>query len=200
LLAITVSKTNPAVDWYFTKDTPWKKEYAKLREIALSCGLTEELKWGNPCYTLDGKNIVLIHGFKEYCAYLFFKGTLMNDPKGILIQQTENVQGPRQIRFSSLAEIKKLEGSLKTYIREAIKIEKAGTKIPLKKTSEFKMTEELEQKFKQMPKLKTAFHKLTPGRQRGYLLYFSSAKQAKTREARIEKYVDQILAGKGVDD
>ncbi|HET9135217.1 MAG TPA: YdeI/OmpD-associated family protein [Candidatus Kapabacteria bacterium] len=195
-----MSKTNPKVDWYFTKDTRWKKEYVKLREIALSCGLSEELKWGNPCYTLDGKNIVLIHGFKEYCAYLFFKGSLMKDPKGILIQQTENVQGPRQVRFTTLKEIEKLARSLKTYIQEAIKIEKAGTKVPLKKTSEFKMTEELEQKFKQMPKLKTAFGKLTPGRQRGYLLYFSSAKQAKTREARIDKYVDQILAGKGVDD
>jgi len=195
-----MSKTNPKVDWYFTKDTPWKKEYAKLREIALDCGLTEELKWGNPCYTLDGKNIVLIHGFKDYCAYLLFKGALLKDPKGILIQQTENVQGPRQPRFTSLKEIEKLTKTLKAYIHEAIEVEKAGIKVELKKTSEFKMSEELEQKFKEMPKLKTAFHKLTPGRQRGYLLYFSSAKQAKTRESRIEKYVDQILAGKGVDD
>ena len=195
-----MSEMNPKVDWYFKKEGQWQQAFAALRQIVLDCGLTEELKWGNPCYGSDGKNIVLIHGFKEYCALLFFKGALLKDPKGILIQQTENVQGPRQIRFTNLKEIEKLERTLKAYIAEAIKVEKAGLKVELKKTSEFKMPEEFADKLRAMPKLKTAFYKLTPGRQRGYLLYFSSAKQAKTREARIEKYTQHILDGKGVDD
>lgn len=191
---------NPKVDFFFEKDSKWKKEYEALRALMFECGLNEELKWGEPCYMHQQANIVLIHGFKEYCALLFFKGALLNDPKGILIQQTENVQVPRQIRFTSLQEIIDLKATLKAYIFEAIEVEKAGLKVELKKTSEFKMAEEFQQKLDENPTLKTAFEALTPGRQRGYLLYFSSAKQAKTREARIEKYTEQILKGKGLED
>jgi uncharacterized protein YdeI (YjbR/CyaY-like superfamily) len=191
---------NPKVDFFFTKVGEWQTAFKKLRTICLDCGLDEELKWGQPCYTFEGKNIVLIHGFKEYCALLFFKGALLKDPKGILIQQTANVQVPRQIRFSTLGEIEKLQSTIKAYIKEAIRVEKAGLKATLKGTSEFTMPEELEQTFKAIPALKQAFHKLTPGRQRAYLLYFSSAKQSITREARIEKYKEQILRGKGLDD
>ena len=193
-------KPNPKVDWFFAKDTPWHEEYEKLRAIALECGLTEELKWGQPCYTLGKDNIVLIHGFKEYCAFLFFKGALLKDPDGILIQQTENVQGARQIRFTSAREISKMKTILKGYIKEAIQVEKAGLKVPLKKTKEFKMAEEFQHKLDTVPGLETAFYGLTPGRQRGYLLYFSSAKQAKTREDRIQKYMKQIMKGKGLED
>jgi uncharacterized protein YdeI (YjbR/CyaY-like superfamily) len=192
--------TNPKVDWFFNKDTKWKDEYAQLRTIALDCGLTEELKWGCPCYTLDGSNVVLIHGFKDYCAYLFHKGALLKDAKHILIQQTENVQSARQIRFSHLDQIVDMEKTLKTYIKEAIKAEKAGTKVELKKTSEFKMPDEFKNALEKSAALKKAFQALTPGRQRGYLLYFSSAKQAKTREERVKKYTKQILSGKGLDD
>jgi uncharacterized protein YdeI (YjbR/CyaY-like superfamily) len=191
---------NPKVDWFFNKAKKWQEEYDRLRTIVLDCGLTEELKWGCPCYTLEGNNIVLIHGFKEYCALLFMKGALLKDAKGILIQQTENVQVARQIRFTDIEEIVHLESTLKSYIKEAIKVEKAGVKAPLKKTSEFKMPEEFKSVLDETPALKKAFNALTPGRQRGYLLYFSSAKQAKTREARIEKFMPQILKGKGLED
>jgi uncharacterized protein YdeI (YjbR/CyaY-like superfamily) len=190
---------NPKTDFYFNKGN-WQKELEQLRAIALDCGLTEELKWGVPCYTFRNSNIVLIHVFKEYCAYLFFKGALLNDAKGILVQQTENVQAARQIRFTNVKEIVKLKATLKAYIYEAIEVEKAGLKVELKKTKEFTMPEEFQNKLDNTPALKKAFHALTPGRQRGYLLYFASAKQSKTRESRIEKYVPQILKGKGLDD
>jgi uncharacterized protein YdeI (YjbR/CyaY-like superfamily) len=192
--------SNPKVDWYFVKNKKWQEEIEALRTIALECGLSEELKWGCPCYTREGNNIVLIHVFKEYCAYLFFKGVLLKDPKGILIQQTPNVQVARQARFTTLQQIVKMKAILKSYIKEAIKVEKAGLKAPLKKTKEFEMPEEFKSKLDKTPALKKAFHALTPGRQRGYLLYFSSAKQAATRQARIEKYTPQILNGKGLDD
>jgi uncharacterized protein YdeI (YjbR/CyaY-like superfamily) len=191
---------NPKVDWFFEKDTKWRKEYKRLRSIILDCGLTEELKWGCPCYTFQNSNVVLIHGFKEYCAVLFFKGALLNDTEGILIQQTENVQSARQMRFTGVAEINKLQKLLKAYVYEAIEVEKAGLKVKLKKTAEYKMPEEFKTKLEKLPRLKKAFDELTPGRQRAYLFYFSQAKQAKTREARIEKYTPQILAGKGLDD
>jgi uncharacterized protein YdeI (YjbR/CyaY-like superfamily) len=191
---------NPKVDWFFTKASKWQQEYEQLRTIILDCGLTEELKWGCPCYSFQKSNIVLIHGFKEYCALLFMQGVLLKDAKGILVQQTENVQAARQIRFTNVTEIVKIKTTLKTYIKEAIAIDQAGLKVELKKTSEFKMPEEFENILDNMPELKTAFYNLTPGRQRGYLLHFSSPKQAKTREARIEKCVQQILHGKGLDD
>ena len=191
---------NPKVDWFFTKATQWQEEYEALRTIVLDCGLTEELKWGCPCYTFQKNNIVLIHGFKEYCALLFHKGALLNDTNGILIQQTENVQAARQIRFTSIKEIMDLENALKVYIYEAIEVEKAGLKVTLKKTTEFKMPEEFQTVLNDMPELKTAFYNLTPGRQRGYLLHFSAPKQAETREARIEKYLEKILNGKGLED
>ncbi len=195
---MTKNGMNPKVDFFFSKAKQWQEEFGKLRRIILDCGLTEELRWGKPCYTVEKKNIVLIHGFKEYCALLFFKGALLKDPKGILVQQTENVQGARQIRFTQVREI--VEPVLKAYIREAIEVEKAGLEVPYKKTSEFKVPEEFQNKLDGMPALKTAFKGLTPGRQRGYLLYFSGAKQAKTREARVEKCMGQILKGKGLDD
>lgn len=191
---------NPKVDFYFNKAKKWQEEIEKLRTIVLDCGLNEELKWGCPCYTFKDSNIVLIHVFKEYCALLFFKGSLLKDSKGILIQQTENVQAARQIRFTGVNEITKLERTLKAYIYEAVEVEKAGLKVPLKKTKEFSIPEEFQNKLDKKPALKKAFHSLTPGRQRAYLLYFSSAKQAKTRESRIEKYIPQILEGKGLDD
>ncbi|HEV7230016.1 MAG TPA: YdeI/OmpD-associated family protein [Bacteroidia bacterium] len=191
---------NPKVDFYFIKAKKWKEELDLLRVIVLDCGLTEELKWGVPCYSLDDNNIVLIHVFKDYCAVLFFKGVLLKDPKGILIQQTKNVQVARQIRFTNLQEVIKLRSTLKAYIHEAIKVEKAGLKVELKKTSEFSMPEEFKTKLEKNSSLKKAFHALTPGRQRGYLLYFSSAKQSSTRESRIEKFIPQILKGKGLDD
>ncbi len=191
---------NPKVDWFFTKATKWQEEYEELRMLVLDCGLTEELKWGCPCYTFQKTNIVLIHGFKEYSALLFMKGALLKDVKGILVQQTENVQAARQIRFTSVKEIVKMKTIIKAYIKEAIEVEKAGLKVELKKTSEFKMPEEFQNVLDNMPELKTAFYNLTPGRQRGYLLHFSSSKQAKTREARIEKCVQQILKGKGLND
>jgi uncharacterized protein YdeI (YjbR/CyaY-like superfamily) len=197
---ITMNSTNPKVDWFFNKDTPWQDEYDKLRKIALSCGLTEELKWGCPCYALDKQNIVLIHGFKEYCAYLFFKGALMNDSNGILIQQTKDVQSARQVRFTSAEQIAEMQSILKAYIHEAIEVEKAGLKVELKKTEDFNVPAEFQSKLDRIPALKTAFEALTPGRQRGYLYYFSQPKQSKTREARVEKYIPQILSGKGVDD
>lgn len=191
---------NPKVDWYFTKARKWQEELAQLRMIILGCGLTEELKWGVPCYTFQKHNVVLIHVFKEYCAVLFHKGVLLKDPKGILIQQTEHVQAARQIRFTGVREIIKMERILKAYILEAIEVEKAGLKVNLKKTTEFAVAEEFQSKLDKIPALKKAFQALTPGRQRGYLLYFSAAKQSKTREARVEKYIQQILDGKGLDD
>ena len=191
---------NPKVDWFFEKDTKWQKEYQKLRMLVLDCGLNEELKWGCPCYTFQNTNIVLIHGFKQYCALLFFKGALLNDPNGILIQQTKNVQSARQIRFTQAREIVKLERVLKAYIYEAIEVERAGLKVKLKKTSEYKIPEELQKKLNKTASLKKAFEALTPGRQRAYIFYFSQPKQSKTREARVEKYTKQILSGKGLVD
>jgi uncharacterized protein YdeI (YjbR/CyaY-like superfamily) len=193
-----MNRKNPKADWYFNNAKKWQQESKKLRTIVLDCGLTEELKWGKPCYSFEGSNVVLIHGFKEYCALLFFKGALLKDAKGILVQQTENVQAARQIRFTNVREIAKMEKTIKAYIKEAR--EKAGLEVPYKKTSEFKMPEEFQNKLNELPGLKTAFEALTPGRQRGYLLYFSAAKQSKTREARIEKFTPQILNGKGLDD
>lgn len=191
---------NPKVDWFFEKDGQWKSAFAKLRELALDSGLTEELKWGHPCYTLKGKNVFLMHGFNNYCALLFHKGALLKDDHGILVQQTENVQSARQIRFTNLKEITKLAPVLRSYMQQAIAVEHAGSKVPLKKAAEFKMPEEFAAKLKAMPVLNKAFHALTPGRQRGYLLHFAGAKQAKTREARIEKHLERILAGKGLED
>jgi len=191
---------NPKVDWFFDKATQWQKEFEKLRSIILDCGLNEELKWGQPCYTYENRNVVLIHGFKEYCALLFFKGALMGDANGILIQQTENVQSARQIRFTNVKEIAKLEKALKAYIYEAIEVEKAGLKVAYKKTADYKMPEEFQKKLNKSATLKKAFEALTPGRQKAYIFYFSQAKQAKTREARVEKYVKQILLGKGLED
>ena len=191
---------NPKVDFYFSKAKKWQEEIKKLRVIVLDCGLAEELKWGVPCYTFQKNNIVLIHVFKEYCALLFFKGALLHDPNGILIQQTENVQAARQIRFTNIEEIVKMEQILKAYIYEAIEVERAGLKVNLKKTATFNIPEEFQNKLDEKPALKTAFDALTPGRQRAYLLYFSAPKQSKTRESRIENYMQQILDGKGFND
>lgn len=192
---------NDKVDAFLERARNWQEEFVALREIIGSSDeLTEDFKWGQPCYTLDGRNVVLMHGFKEYCALLFFKGALMKDPKNLLIQQTENVQAARQIRFKGLADITKNKTALKSYIKDAIALEKSGAKIELKKTAEFSFPEELERKMDDVPALRTAFEELTPGRQRAYLLHFSSAKQAKTRESRIEKCVQRILDGKGLDD
>ncbi|MEA1650762.1 YdeI/OmpD-associated family protein [Nitrospirillum sp. BR 11164] len=192
--------THSKVDAYVEKAGKWREEVAKLRAIALDCPLVEDFKWGHPCYTSGGANVVLIHGFKEYCALLFFKGALMKDPNGILVQQTENVQAGRQIRFTTSGEIAQLAPTLKAYILEAIAVEKAGLKVDFKPTREFAVPEEFQSRLDGDPALKAAFDALTPGRQRGYLLHFSSAKQAKTRMARIEKSAPLILAGKGLDD
>lgn len=194
------SKTNPKVDEFLSKTKTWQEEYKILRNIILDCGLTEEFKWMHPCYTLNDKNVVLIHGFKEYVALLFHKGALIKDPQGILVQQTENVQAARQIRFTNAQQIIDMEADLKTYIKEAIAIEEAGLEVELKKNEEYSVPEELQTKFAEMPALKSAFEELTPGRQRAYLLHFSQAKQAKTRAARVEKYVQHILDGKGLND
>jgi uncharacterized protein YdeI (YjbR/CyaY-like superfamily) len=191
---------NPAVDFYFDKADKWKKEVSKLRDIILSTGLQEECKWGVPCYTYNNKNIVLIHDFKDYCAVLFHKGALLQDPEGILIQQTKNVQAARQIRFSSLKEINSLDKKLKEYIYEAIEVEKAGLEVKLKKVDEYEVPQEFEIKLKKDAALKKSFEALTPGRQRAYLLYFAQPKQSKTRESRIEKYYGHILQGKGLND
>lgn len=191
---------NPKVDFFFNKASKWQKEYEKLRTLILDCGLTEELKWGVPCYTFQKSNIVLIHGFKEYCALLFHKGALLKDENNLLIQQTENVQAARQIRFNNLAEIVKKKSILKAYIFEAIEVEKAGLKVDLKKTTEYNVPEEFQRILDRSKKLKIAFESLTPGRQRGYLLYFSQPKQSKTRESRIEKSLNKILNGNGLDD
>lgn len=196
---MTKSEMNPKVDFYFSKDK-WQKELELLRKIALECGLTEELKWGCPCYSFEKSNIVLIHVFKEYCAFLFFKGALLNDADGFMIQQTKNVQAARQLRFTNVQEIIKLKAIVKAYIYEAVEVEKAGLKVELKKTTEYEIPEEFETKFKKNPALKKAFKALTAGRQRAYLLHFSAPKQSKTREARVEKCMPQILKGKGLND
>lgn len=194
------SAPNPKVDWYFTKEKPWAKEFSKLREIALASGLTEELKWGHPCYTLDGKNVVLMHGFKEYCALLFNKGALIEDDAGLLVQQTANVQSARQLRFTGLSAITKAKRTIATYIARAIAVEKSGAKVQRKTTEQFDVPPELAAAFKASRPLATAFQALTPGRQRGYLLHIGSAKQSATRVARIRKHEKRILAGKGLDD
>lgn len=191
---------DPKVDEFLHKEKRWQEELGLLRQIILDCQLTEGLKWGQPCYTSEGKNVVLIHGFKEYCAILFVKGALLKDAKGILIRQTENVQAGRQIRFASVQEIAGMRTTLKAYIREAIEVEKSGVKVERRKTAEYKVPEEFQAKLDEIPALKAAFGALTQGRQRAYLLYFSGAKQPKTREARVEKCVEQILNGKGLDD
>jgi uncharacterized protein YdeI (YjbR/CyaY-like superfamily) len=188
---------NPKVNWFFDKATAWKAEYEKLREVVLDCDLVEDLKWGCPCYTFNKTNVVLIHGFKEYCALLFMKGALMNDEKKLLIQQTENVQSARQLRFKNLTEIVKLEKTIKQYIYEAIEVEIAGLKVTLKKTTEYKIPFEFQTELDKNKELKTAFEALTPGRQRAYLFHFSQPKKAETREARVEKYIPNILNGKG---
>ena len=194
------NSTNPKVDWYFIKEEKWHHEIEKMRTIALDCGLTEELKWGCPCYTQNGKNIVLIHVFKEYCAYLFFKGVLLQDPYAILIQQTKDVQVPRQIRFTSVDQIVKMNSILKDYIKDAIEVENKGLKAELKKTSEYKVPEEFQRRLDDIPELKTAFEALTPGRQRGYLYFLGQPKTLKGREARIEKAIPKIFEGKAWDD
>ena len=191
---------NPKVDWFFSKETKWQEAYSELRMLILDCGLTEELKWGCPCYTVGNSNIALIHGFKDYCALLIMQGALLKDKKKILVQQTENVQAARQIRFKNVEEILKNKSTIKSYIKEAIALEKAGMKVELKKTTEYKMPEEFQTVLDDMLELKKAYQALTPGRQRGYLLYFSAPKQTKTKEARIEKYLQHILDGKGLND
>ncbi|MBK5461913.1 YdeI/OmpD-associated family protein [Peribacillus sp. TH27] len=197
---MTNSRMNPKVDEFLSKANNWKEEYEKLRNIVLDCELTEEFKWMHPCYTFEKKNIVLIHGFKEYCALLFHKGALLQDTHGILIQQTENVQAARQIRFTNVQEIVEMETILKAYIYEAIEVEKAGLEVNFKKTTEFIIPEEFQNKFDEIPALKTAFEALTPGRQRAYIRYFSEPKQSKTRVSRVEKCMQQILNGKGLND
>ena len=192
--------TNPKVDFYFFKPKKWERELEHLRKIVLDCGLTEELKWGCPCYLSEKKNIVLIHVFKEYCALLFFKGALINDVNNILIQQTENVQAARQIRFTNTEQIREQMPVIKTYINEAIKIEKAGLKVVLAKTTDLIFPEEFQKKLDEMPALKKAFYALSPGRQRGYNLYFSAPIQSKTKQDRIKKYIPQILEGRGLND
>jgi len=191
---------NPKVDFFFDKPSKWQKEYEQLREIVLDCGLKEELKWGCPCYTFEKKNIIVIHGFKEYCALLFFKGALLKDDAHILIQQTEHVQSARQVRFTNVKEIVKLEKTLKAYVYEAIEVEKAGLKVKLKKISEYSIPQEFQNRLDKNKALKTAFNALTPGRQRSYLFYFSQPKQSQTRESRIEKSIQQILDGKGLNE
>jgi uncharacterized protein YdeI (YjbR/CyaY-like superfamily) len=191
---------NPKVDFYFSKEQKWQQEIEQMRLIALDCGLDEELKWGCPCYTLGESNVVLIHVFKEYCAFLFFKGALLSDTNNILIQQSENVQAARQIRFTDVKQITELAAVLKTYIYQAIEVEKAGLKVELKKTTEFAVADEFQQKLDELPSLKNAFEALTPGRQRAYLLHFSQPRQSQTRLSRVEKYIPQILDGKGLND
>lgn len=195
-----MSAMNPKVDFFFDKADQWQAEFAKLRTIILDCDLSEELKWGCPCYTFEESNVVLIHGFKEYCALLFMKGALMQDPNGILVQQTENVQSARQIRFTALQEIVELEAVLKAYVADAVRVEKAGLKVEFKQPEDFPFPEELIDKLEEVPGLQDAFESLTPGRRRGYLLYFSKAKRSKTRQARIERYIPHILDGKGIND
>lgn len=195
-----MNKKNPKVDGFFRVAKRWREEFEKLRSIILDCPLTEELRWGKPCYTFQAGNIVLIHGFKEYCALLFFKGALLKDAQGVLVQQTENVQAARQIRFTGLRDIDAMETILKAYVHEAIEVEQAALKVAFKKTSEFTIPDEFQKQLDGTPALKAAFAALTPGRQRAYIFYFSAAKQSKTRESRVEKYMPHILKGKGLDD
>jgi uncharacterized protein YdeI (YjbR/CyaY-like superfamily) len=197
---MTNNRMNRKVDGFLRKTKQWKEEFEQLRPIILNCGLTEDIKWMHPCYMYEEKNIVLMHGFKDYCALLFHKGALLKDPHGILIQQTENVQAARQIRFTNVQDIIEMEFIIKDYILEAIEVEKAGLKVELKKHTEYIIPDELQNKFDDIPDLKTAFESLTPGRQRAYILYFSKPKQSKTRESRVEKYMQQILDGKGLND
>ncbi|MET3289037.1 UNVERIFIED_CONTAM: uncharacterized protein YdeI (YjbR/CyaY-like superfamily) [Brevibacillus sp. OAP136] len=197
---MTTTKMNPKVDEFLSKAKKWKEEFEKLRSIVLDCDLTEDFKWMHPCYMFEKKNIVLIHGFKEYCAILFHKGALLKDTHGILIQQTENVQAARQIRFTTVQEIVEMEDVLKAYIHEAIEVEKAGLEVNFKKISEYTIPEEFQQKLDENPALKSAFEALTPGRQKAYIYYFSEPKTAKTRESRVEKSMQQILNGKGLND
>lgn len=196
----TTSRTNPKVNFFFEKEKKWKDEFEKLRATILDCQLDEELKWGVPCYTFQKKNVVLMHGFKEYCAILFVKGALLKDAKGVLIQQTENVQAARQIRFTNIREIEKMKVTLKAYIKEAIEVEKAGLKVELKKTSDYVIPKEFQSRLDENLALKEAFYALTPGRQRAYIFFFSQPKLSKTREARVEKYIDLILDGMGLND
>ncbi len=191
---------NPKVDEYLDKVGKWQKELELLRSIVLDCGLMEEFKWMHPCYTHHKKNIVLLQEFKDYCSILFQKGALLKDPDGLLVRMTKNVQNARQIRFTNVVEVTKLKSSIKAYVFEALEVEKAGLRVNLKKTSEYEMPEELEQAFKNNPGVRKAFENLTPGRQRGYLLYFSQPKQSKTRESRISKNIERILMGKGLND
>ena len=191
---------NAKVDAFLARESKWQQEMVTLRQLLLDCGLTEELKWGVPCYTFQNRNIVLIHGFKEYCALLFFKGALLKDPEDILIQQTKNVQAARQLRFTNNREVVKFQRHIKAYVFEAIEVEKAGLQVKLKKTSDYEIPEEFKKVMNKKPALKKAFDALTPGRQRAYLFYFSQAKQSKTRMDRVEKYIPQILKGKGLND
>jgi uncharacterized protein YdeI (YjbR/CyaY-like superfamily) len=191
---------NPLVSKVHGKEKRWSGEFAALRQLCLGSGLNEALKWGQACYDLDGVNVVLIHGFKDYCALLFMKGALLKDPKSILIQQTKNVQAARQIRFTSLADINKQKAAVKAYLREAIAVEKSGVKVEMKSAAQFDVPEEFLKRLEDDPKLDEAFHKLTPGRQKGYLLHFAGAKQSATRAARVEKHVPRILKGLGLDD
>ena len=191
---------NPLVSKVHGKEIRWRAEYAALRQLCLASGLNEELKWGQACYDLSGSNVVLIHGFKNYCALLFMKGALLKDPKGILIQQTRNVQAARQIRFASLADIDKQKAPVKAYIREAIAVEKSGAKVQMRSVAQFDLPEEFQRRLNNDPKLAEAFHALTPGRQKGYVLHFAGAKQSATRAARVEKHVPRILKGLGLDD
>ncbi|GAB2566132.1 YdeI/OmpD-associated family protein [Spirosoma areae] len=191
---------NPKVDFYFNKAKNWQEELEQLRTIVLDCGLTEELRWGVPCYTFQKRNIVLLHVFKDYCALLFVKGALLNNSREILIAQTENTQAARQLRFTNVREIAEMEASLKAYIYEAIDVERVGLKVTYKKNSEFIIPEEFQHKLNENPALKTAFNTLTPGRQRAYILYFSAPKQAKTRQSRVEKCMQQIFNGKGINE
>lgn len=195
-----MNRMNPEVDEFFGKAKQWREEFEQLRAICLECDLTEEYKWMHPCYTFQDSNVVLIHGFKDYCALLFHKGSLLRDPEDILVQQTKNVQAARQIRFTNIREIVELEQTIKAYIQEAVEVEKAGREVEFKKTKEYDIPEEFQKKLNEMPELKKAFEALTPGRQRGYLLHFSGAKQSKTRTRRVEKNIPKILDGKGLND
>jgi uncharacterized protein YdeI (YjbR/CyaY-like superfamily) len=197
---MTVTDKNPKVDGFIDKAKKWQEEYKQLRAIALDIELTEEFKWGKPCYTLDGNNVFLIHGFKDYCALLFHKGVLIKDPAGMLVAQTENTQATRQLRFTDAEEIEEMAHIIKAYIREAIEVEKSGLQVPYKETEEFDIPEEFQQILDEDPALRDAFEALTPGRQRGYLLYFAGAKQSKTRTARVERYIPLIMEGKGLND
>ena len=197
---MTTNKTNPTVDQFLSNAKTWQEEFEQLRMILLECGLTEEFKWGKPCYTFEGNNIVLMHGFKNYCALLFMKGVLLDDAAGILIQQTKNVQSARQIRFTHVDEIIEMDHIIKAYVNGAVEVEKAGLEVDFKETSEFIIPDEFQSKLDDSPDLKTAFEALTPGRQRGYILHFSAPKQSKTRTSRVKKCTPKILAGKGLND